>query len=80
MSILFMSTSNLIHSNGTYFFKIYSNIVLPSTLGFPLGLFSVGLPVNILKAVLLSYILAICTVHLKLPDQMALNMLERYKI
>ena len=42
----------------TYFSKVHSNIVLPSTLGLPKGLFPVGLPVKILKALLPSSILA----------------------
>ena len=48
----------------TYLFKIHSNIVLSSTPKPPQkGLFPVGLPVKILKALLPSSILATCPVH-----------------
>ena len=50
----------------TYFFKVRSNIVLPSTPRLPKGLLPVGLPVRILKAVLHSSILATCPAHLNL--------------
>ena len=43
--------------NYSYFFKIYSNIVL-LRLGLPKGVFPVGVPVKILKALLPSSILA----------------------
>ena len=43
---------------GTCFFKIPSNMVLPSTLGLPKGLLPVGVPVKILKPLLPSSILA----------------------
>ena len=42
----------------TFFFKVHSNIVLPSTLALPNGLFPVDLPVKILKALIPSSILA----------------------
>ena len=45
--------------NGTYFFKIHSISVLPSTLGLPKGLFPSGLTVKIFEAPLPSFILAI---------------------
>jgi hypothetical protein len=48
-------------------------------LGFLKGLFPVGLPVNILKAVLPTFILATWPAHLTLLDLITLNVLgERY--
>ena len=50
-------------------------------LGLPKGLFPVGLPVNILKALLLSSILATCPAHLNFLDLIILTILtERYKL
>ena len=49
-----LSRINPIPRIDTYLLKVYSNIVLPST-----GLFPVGLPVKILKALLSSSILLI---------------------
>ena len=39
----------------TYFFKIHSNIIFPSILGLPKGLFPAGVLVKILKALLLPF-------------------------
>ena len=65
----------------TYLFKVHSNIVFPSTLGLPKGLFPVGLPVKILKDLLPSPILATCPAHLNLLDLITLTILgERYKL
>ena len=62
------------------FFKVYSNI-LPSNIGLPKGLFPVGLPVKILKALLPTSILAICPAHVNLLDYISLTILgERYKL
>ena len=62
---------NPIPRTDTYLFKVHSNIVLPST----------HLPVNILKALLPSFILATCPAHLNLLDLITLNILgERYKL
>ena len=52
-------------------FKVHSNIALPK------GLFPVGLPVIILKAVLPSSILATCPAHLNLLDLITLNVQVR---
>ena len=50
-------------------------------LGFPKGLFPVGLPVKILKALLPSSILATYPAHLNLIDLITLTILgERYKL
>ena len=50
-------------------------------LGYPKGLFPVGLPFKILKALLLSSILATCPSHLNLLDLITLTILsERYKL
>ena len=50
-------------------------------LGLPKGLFHVGLPVKILKALLPSSILATCPAHLNLMDLITLTILgERYKL
>ena len=50
-------------------------------LGLPKGLFPVGLPVKILKALLPSSILATCPAHLNLRDLITLTILgERYKL
>ena len=50
-------------------------------LGLPKGLFPVGLPVKILKALLLSSILATCSANLKLLDLINLTIIgERYKL
>ena len=47
----------------------------------PKGLFPVGLPVKILKALLPSSILATCLAHLNLLDLITLTILgERYKL
>ena len=51
------SEPNQPNSSNTYSFKIYSNIVLPSTPRAK-GLFPVGLPVKLCKALLLPPILA----------------------
>ena len=59
----------------TYLFKVHFNIVLPSTPSLSKGLFPVGLPVNILKAVLPSSILATCPAHLSLLDLITLTIL-----
>ena len=65
----------------TYLFKDLSNIVLPSTHRPPQWSFPVGLPVKILKALLLSSILATCPTHLNLLDSIILTILgERYKL
>ena len=65
----------------TYLFKVHSNIVFHLRLGLPKGLFPVGLPVNILKALLPSSILATCPAHLNLLDLITLTILgERYKL
>ena len=55
--------------NNPYLFKVHSNIVLPK------GLFPVGLPVKILKALLYSSILATCPAHLNLIDLITLTIL-----
>ena len=74
-----LSRVNPIPRIDTYFFKINSNIVL--RLGLPKGLFPVGLPVKILKALLPSSILDIWPAHLKLLGLIALTLLgERYKL
>ena len=50
-------------------------------LGLPKGLFPVGLPVKILKVLLLSSILATCPAHHNLLDLITLTILgERYKL
>ena len=60
----------------TYFFKIRPNIALQ-----PRGVFPVGLPVNILRALLPSSILPTCHAHLNLLDLITLTILgERYKL
>ena len=56
----------------TYLFEVHSNISSHLRLGLPKGLFPVGLPVNILKALLLSSILATCPAHLNLLDLITL--------
>ena len=59
----------------TYLFKVHSNIVLPK------GLFPVGLPIKILKALLPSSILATCPAHLNLLDLITLSTLgEWYRL
>ena len=67
-----LSRINLIPRIDTYLSKVHSNIVLPST---PTGHFPVGLPVKILKALLLSCILATYPVHLNLLDLITLTIL-----
>ena len=52
-----LSRINPIPRIDTYLFKVHSNIVFPLRLGLPKGLFSVGVPVKILKALLSSSIL-----------------------
>ena len=72
-----LSRINPIPRIDIYFFKVLSNIVLPSCLGLPKGLF----PVKILNALLPSSILATCTAHLNLLDLITLAILgERYKL
>ena len=64
----------------TYFFKVHSNIVHPSTPRSN-GLFPVGLPINILKSLLSSSILATYNAHPNLLDLITLTILgERYKL
>ena len=63
-----LSRINPIPYIDAYFFKIHSNIVLPSTLGLPKCLFPVGVPVKALKALLTSSILGTLPVHLNLLD------------
>ena len=53
-----LSPINPIPHIDIYFFKIHSNIVLPSMPGISRSLFPVGLPVKTLKALLHSSILA----------------------
>ena len=53
-----LSRINPIPRIDTHFFKIHSNIILHLRLGFPKGLFPVGIPVKILKTLLPSSILA----------------------
>ena len=50
----------LIHISSRYILILSSHL----RLGLPKGLFPVGLPVNILKALVLSFILATCSAHL----------------
>ena len=57
-TFLTLNQMNPIPRVDNYFFKIHSNIVLPSALGLPRGLFSVGLPIKMLKTLLTSSILA----------------------
>ena len=72
-----LSKINPIPGIDTYFSKIHSNIVHPSTPRLPKGSFPVGLPVKILKALLPSSILA----HLNLLDLITLTILgELYKL
>ena len=69
---------NPIPRTDAYFFKIHSNIFLPST---PRDLFPVGGPVKILKALLRSSILATLQVHLNFLDLITLIILgEQYKL
>ena len=76
-----LSRISLIPHIDTYFFKIYSDIVLPSMLRSHKGLFPAGVPVKILKVYLSSSILATCPAHLNLLDLITLNILgERYKL
>ena len=51
-----LSRINPIPRIDTYFFKVHSNIVLPSSLGFLNGLFPAGLPIKMLKELLPSSI------------------------
>ena len=53
-----LSLTIQIPPNGIYIFKIYFNIVLPCTPRFPRDLFSMGLSVRILIALLFSSIFA----------------------
>ena len=60
-----LSQINPIPRIGTYFFMVNSNIPSHLHLGLPKVLFSVGLPVKILKALLLSSIPATCLLLFK---------------
>ena len=65
----------------TYLFKIHSNIVFHICVDLPRGLFPVGLPVKILKALLSSPIMVTCPAYLYLLDFITLTILsERYKL
>ena len=65
----------------THFFKIHSNIVLPSTPMPSYRSLSADVLVKILKALLPSSILATLPDHLNLLDLLTLNILdERYKL
>ena len=71
-------------SNSSYIpISLISILILSShlRLGLPKGLLPVGLPVNILKALLLSSILATYPAHLNLLDLITRTILgERYKL
>ena len=61
--------------------KQHTNQSINLRLSFPKDLFSVGLPVIILKALLTSSILATIPAHLNLLDLITLTILaERYKL
>ena len=76
-----LSKINPIPGIDTYFSKIHSNFVHPSTPRLPKGSFPVGLPVKILKALLPSSILATWPAHLNLLDLITLTILgELYKL
>ena len=76
-----LSRINQIPRIDTYLFKVYSNIVLHLRISFPKGLFPVGLPVTILKALLHSSILTTCPAHINLLDLITLIILgERNKV
>ena len=68
-----MSQINLIPHIDTYFFNIHSNIGSHIFLGSPRGLVFIGLPINILKALLPFHILAMFFAHLNLLDLITLN-------
>ena len=77
--ISILSRINPIPRTDTYLFKVHSNIVLH--LGLPKGLFPIGLPVKILKALLPSSILTTCPAHLNFLDLITLIILgEQYKL
>ena len=82
MSQIVLSQINPIPYIDSYFFKIHSNIVLlfmPS--GLSRGIFPVGSPIKILKALLLSSIFTTCSEHLNVLDLITLTILgERYKL
>ena len=76
-----LSRINLIPRIYTYFFKVHSSIVLHLRLCLRKGLFPVGLPFKILKALQPFSILATCPAHLNLLDLITLTILgERYKL
>ena len=82
-SIPILSRINQIPRIDTYGISSRSILILSShlRLGLPNGLFPVGLPVQILKALLHSSILATYRVHLNLLDLFTLTILgERYKL
>ena len=63
--IIILNQINAILRTDTYFFKICPILSSHLHVGLPRGLFPVGLAVKILKALLPSSILAICSAHLK---------------
>ena len=76
-----MGRKNPIHRTDIYFFKIYSNVVIPSTPRPSKGLSPVGLLLQILNTLLPSSILAQRSAHLNLQDIITLTMLgEQYKL
>ena len=79
--ITILNRINPIPRIDTYLFKVHSNIVLPSTPRPPKGLFPIGLPFKLLKALLPSSIMATCSAHLNLLDLITLTILgERLKV
>ena len=62
--------------------KIYSNIIVPSTLDVPACLFYVALPVEFMKALLCPYVLKSVLLHgvnLKLQTSRSVNLTGMYK-
>ena len=67
-----LSRINPIPRIDTYFFKVHSNIVFPSSLGLPNSLFPVRLPAKIFKAFSHS---GYMSAHLNLLDLITLTIL-----